>query len=123
MKAGNYLILTSNSKLAKDILAVKTGQNKGLAGAAEFKQMAGNMDLKGNQMYYLSGKVAKEYGSLMKTFIKFAEAEAPDDPEIKQQLEMVKKFYLPSENMPTASQLGIMRLTNEGIVFESRQQR
>jgi len=123
MKAGNYLILTSNSKLAKDILAVKTGQNKGLAGTAEFKQMAGDMDLKGNQMYYLSGKVAKEYGSLMKTFIKFAEAEAPDDPEIKQQLEMVKKFYLPSENMPAASQLGIMRLTNEGIVFESRQQR
>lgn len=121
MMAGNYLILTSNTKLAKDILAVRSGKKQGLAGTAEFKRLAGDMNLKGNQLHFMSATISKEYGALMKTFMKAAEAEAPNrGPAEQQMLEMMKKFYLPNEKAKPSSQLAIMRVTAEGIVFESR---
>ena len=121
MMTGNYLVLTSNMKLAKDILAVRAGKKQGLAGTAEFKRLAGDMNLKGNQLHFMSATISKEYGALMKTFMKAAEAEAPQrGPAEQQMLELMKKFYLPKEKAKPSSQLAIMRVTAEGIVFESR---
>ena len=121
MKSGNYLILTSSTQLAKDILAMKGDPAKGLAGTAEFKKLAGDMDLKGNQFHFLSSRVYGEYGALMKTVIKAAEAEAPNrGPEHQEMLKLMKKIYPPKDDEVLASQLGILRVTPEGIVFESR---
>jgi hypothetical protein len=122
MMAGNYLVLTSNTQLAKDILAVQSGKDKGLAGTAEFKQLAGDMDLKGNQLHFLSAQVGKEYGKLMEAVMKAAEAQAGElaGPSEKQMMELIKKLYIGDENTPDSSQLGIVRVMGEGIVFESR---
>jgi hypothetical protein len=121
MMAGDYLILTSNVQLAKDILAVHSGKNKGLAGTAEFKRLADDMDLKGNQLHFMSATISREYGAIMKTLMNAAEAEAPQrGPTEQQMLEMMKKLYLPDEKAKPSSQLAVMRVTAEGIVFESR---
>ena len=122
MMSGNYLVLTSNTQLAKDILAVQSGKDKGLAGTAEFKRLAGDMDLKGNQLHFLSAEIGKEYGKLMEAVMKAAEAQAGElaGPSEKQMMELIKKLYIGDENTPASSQLGIVRVMGEGIVFESR---
>jgi len=120
MMAGDYLILTSNVQLAKDILAVRSGKKQGLAGTAEFKRLAGDMNLKGNQLHFMSATISKEYGGMMKTLMNAAEAEAAPGGAEAQIMEMMKKFYLPNEKAKPSSQLAIMRVTAEGIVFESR---
>ena len=118
MKAGDYIVLTTSQKLAKDILAVKAGKNEGLAGAAEFKQLAGKMDLKGNQLHFMSSRLGKEFGKLQKLVMSTAEEQVKaGDPAEQKMFEMMKKFS--GMDGEPANQLAVMRVTPEGIVMES----
>ncbi len=118
MKAGDYIVLTTSQKLAKDILAVKAGKNEGLAGAAEFKQLAGKMDLKGNQLHFMSSRLGKEFGKLQKLVMSTAEEQVKaGDPAEQKMFEMMKKFS--GMDGEPAGQLAVMRVTPEGIVMES----
>jgi len=118
MKAGDYIILTTSQKLAKDILAVKAGKNEGLAGTTEFKQLAGEMDLKGNQLHFVSSRMGKEFGKLQKLVMSAAEEQAKaGDPAEQKVFEMMKKFS--GMDGEPAGQLAVMRVTPEGIVMES----
>ena len=118
MKAGDYIVLTTSQKLAKDILAVKAGKNEGLAGAAEFKQLAGKMDLKGNQLHFMSSRLGKEFGKLQKLVMSTAEEQVKaGDPAAQKMFEMMKKFS--GMDGEPAGQLAVMRVTPEGIVMES----
>ncbi len=118
MKAGDYIVLTTSQKLAKDILAVKAGKNEGLAGATEFKQLAGKMDLKGNQLHFMSSRLGKEFGKLQKLVMSTAEEQVKaGDPAEQKMFEMMKKFS--GMDGEPAGQLAVMRVTPEGIVMES----
>ena len=118
MQAGDYIVLTTSQKLAKDILAVKAGKNEGLAGAAEFKQLAGKMDLKGNQLHFMSSRLGKEFGKLQKLVMSTAEEQVKaGDPAEQKMFEMMKKFS--GMDGEPAGQLAVMRVTPEGIVMES----
>ena len=117
MQAGNYLVLTSSQALAKEMLAVQSGTKAGLQGTDEFKTLAGDMDLKGNQLHFLSARVGKEYGGIMRRFMDAAVKQGEAPPEA---VELMKKMYGGNENDPVASQLAIVRVTPEGVVMESR---
>jgi len=118
MQTGDYIILTTSQKLAKDILAVKAGKNEGLAGTAEFKRLKGDMDLKGNQLSFMSSRLGKEYGKLQKLGMSAVEEQMKAGDLAEQKMfEMMKKFS--GMNGEPASQLAVMRVTPEGIVMES----
>ena len=118
MQAGDYIILTTSQKLAKDILAVKAGKNEGLVGTAEFKRLKGDMDLKGNQLSFMSSRLGKEYGKLQKLGMSAVEEQMKAGDLAEQKMfEMMKKFS--GMNGEPASQLAVMRVTPEGIVMES----
>ena len=121
MKTGDYLVLTTSLSLAKKIVAVQNGQ-PGLAATAEFKRLAGDIDLKGNQLHFLSSRLGTEYGKLMEEIVKAAEAEAKKEgnPEADEMLKLMKQWYIDDEDAPKPSQLAVMRVTPEGFVFESR---
>jgi len=119
MQTGDYIILTTSQKLAKDILAVKAGKNEGLAGTVEFKHLAGKMDLKGNQLHFVSSRMGREFAKLQKLVMSSAEEEAKaGGPAEQKMLEMMKKFS-GMDGDQAAGQLSVMRVTPEGIVMES----
>ena len=117
MQAGNYLVLTSSQQLARDILAVQEGKQPGLKGTEEFKRLAGDMDLKGNQLHFLSGRIGREYGAIMRRFMDVAAKEGEAPPEA---VELLKKMYGGDGDTPVSSQLAVVRVTSEGVVVESR---
>ena len=120
MKAGDYIVLTSSQKLAKDILAVKAGENEGLAGTAEFKRLTDKMDLKGNQLHFISSRLGMEFGKLTKLGMAAAEEQANAGGPAEQKIfEMMKKFA-GVDNDQHAGQLSVLRVTPEGVVMESR---
>ena len=121
MKAGDYIILTTSLKLAKDILAVREGKTEGLAGTAEFKRLAGDMDLKGNQFHFMSSRLGKEFAKVTKLGMTAAEAQAKGEGPAEQKiLEMIKEFSgLDVETAKASSQLSVLRVSTEGIVMES----
>ena len=118
MKAGDYIILTTSLKLAKDILAVREGKNQGLAGTAEFKRLKGDMDLKGNQLHFMSDRLGKEFGKLMKSANDYVTADAKAGGSLTTG-DLLGK--LSGDNFAAVSgQLSVLRVTPEGIVMESR---
>ena len=116
MKAGDYIILTTSLKLAKDILAVKGGRNEGLAGTAEFKRFAGDMNLKGNHLNFMSGRLGKEFGKITKLGIAALEEQPAIDPMV---FDLIKKFTNADGAQPSGY-LTVLRVTPEGFVMESR---
>jgi hypothetical protein len=121
MKAGDYIILTTSLKLAKDILAVREGKTEGLAGTAEFKRLAGDMDLKGNQFHFMSSRLGKEFAKITKLAMTAAESQVKEEgPEEQKIFEMIKEFSgLDMENAAASGQLSVLRVSTEGIVMES----
>jgi hypothetical protein len=119
MKAGDYIILTTSLKLAKDILAVREGKNQGLAGTAEFKRLKGDMDLKGNQLHFISSRLGMEFGKLTKLGMAAAEEQANADGPAEQKIFEVMKKFMGMDNDQHAGQLSVLRVTPEGIVMES----
>ena len=119
MKAGDYIILTTSLKLAKDILAVREGKNQGLAGTAEFKRLKGDMDLKGNQLHFISSRLGMEFGKLTKLGIAAAEEQVNAEGPAEQKIFEVMKKFMGMDNDQHAGQLSVLRVTPEGIVMES----
>jgi len=120
MKAGDYIILTTSLKLAKDILAVREGKNQGLAGTAEFKRLKGDMDLKGNQLHFISSRLGMEFGKLTKLGMAAAEEQANAGGPAEQKIFEVMKKFMGMDNDQHAGQLSVLRVTPEGVVMESR---
>ena len=119
MKSGDYIILTTSLKLAKDILAVREGKNQGLAGTAEFKRLKGDMDLKGNQLHFISSRLGMEFGKLTKLGMAAAEEQANAEGPAEQKIFEVMKKFMGMDNDQHAGQLSVLRVTPEGIVMES----
>jgi hypothetical protein len=87
-------------------------------GTAEFKRLKGDMDLKGNQLSFMSSRLGKEYGKLQKLGMSAVEEQMKAGDLAEQKMfEMMKKFS--GMNGEPASQLAVMRVTPEGIVMES----
>ena len=120
MKAGDYIILATSLKLAKDILAVREGENQGLAGTAEFKRLKGDMDLKGNQLHFISSRLGMEFGKLTKLGMAAAEEQANAEGPAEQKIFEVMKKFMGMNNDQHAGQLSVLRVTPEGVVMESR---
>ncbi len=116
MKAGDYIIFTTSLKLAKDILAVKGGGNEGLAGTAEFKRFAGDINLKGNHLNFMSGRLGKEFGKITKIGMAALEEQPAIDPLV---FDLIKQFAK-ADGAQHSGYLTVLRVTPEGFVMESR---
>ena len=121
MQAGDYIVLTSSQKLAKDILAVQSGKSEGLAGTEEFKRLANGLNLQGNQLHFMSSRLGKEYSKLNKFGLAMAEMQAANDPDpqAKQVLDLAKKF-MDVDGSKASGQLTVMQVTAEGMVMKSQ---
>ena len=121
MQTGDYIVLTSSQKLAKDILAVQSGKSEGLAGTEEFKRLANGLNLQGNQLHFMSSRLGKEYSKLSKFGLAMAEMQAANDPDpqAKQVLDLAKKF-MDVDGSKASGQLTVMQVTAEGMVMKSQ---
>ena len=63
-RVDDYLIITSNPKLASRVIAVQQGSSPALAATGEFKKLAAGMTLKGNQFGFLSERLVKVHEAL-----------------------------------------------------------
>ena len=75
------------------------------------------MDLKGNQLHFLSSRIQKEYGMIMRKFIKAASDEGEVPPPA---MALIKKMYFNETEETMTSQLGVLRVTPEGLVVVSQ---
>ena len=107
-QADGYLVLTSSLELAKEILAVQAG-GKGVASTAEFQKLAKDMDLKGNQIHFVSRRVSET----MVTIQKMAMASLPDDASRK----LMEKIFSSNE---IVSGLVVIRCLPEGVLYDGR---
>lgn len=116
MQAGEYLVLTTSKQLAKNVLAVQSGDVPGLKSTEEFKRLAKGVNLNGNQIHFLSSRVQEEYGAIVQKLIKAASKEGDVPP---QAMALIEKMYAGPAGEAAASQLGILRVTPEGVVVET----
>ena len=102
----NYLVFSSSTTLARQIIAVQEGKVEGLRGTAEFKKLSKGMDIKGNQFAFLSERVGRHYGNFLQTMMKAApEEEVP---------EFAKEWMVKFGTMGMSSQLAVMQVMPDG---------
>ena len=58
-QVGDHFVLVSDLALAKEVLAVHQGTQPGLAGTAAFKRLSTGMELKGQQLQFVSPRAAE----------------------------------------------------------------
>ena len=102
----NYLVFSTTTTLAKQIIAVQQGKAEGLRGTAEFKKLSKGMDTKGNHFAFLSERVGRHYGSFLQTMMKAApEEEVPA---------FAKEWMVKLGTFGMSSQLAVMQAMPEG---------
>lgn len=104
--AGGYLVFTSSVELAKEILAVQSG-GKGLVGTDEFKTLAKDMDLKGNQIHFVSRRISEVFIEIQKAAL----ATQPDEATRS----LMQKLFTSTEK---ASGLVVVRCLPEGVLYD-----
>ena len=58
-QVGDHFVLVSDLALAKEVLAVHQGTQPGLAGTAAFQRLSTGMELKGQQLQFVSPRAAE----------------------------------------------------------------
>lgn len=65
-RVGEFLVIASNPKLASRVVSVNQGSEPALAATEEFKSLAADLKLQGNQFSFLSERLVKVHGTLSK---------------------------------------------------------
>jgi hypothetical protein len=118
-QSGGYLVLASSPALAANVIATQADPDTGLRGTAEFKKLTKGMELKGNQFTFMSGRVERLYGDIIKQGLA---AEAAMLPESVQNL-VVRLMTLRMSGQVTVLQVlpeGFLVLTHtKGMGYDS----
>ncbi len=102
----NYLVFSTTTTLARQIIAVQQGKAEGLRGTTEFKKLSKGMDTRGNHFAFLSERVGRHYGNFLQTMIKAApEEEVPA---------FAKEWMVKLSTLGMSSQLAVMQAMPEG---------
>ena len=110
---GGYLVLASNPSLAREIIAVQKGRNKGLSGTAEFQRLAKGLELEGNHLHYVSARLGQTYfEALHSMFERAVNAEVVPAP-----LNQLIKQLLADGRNHLASYLGVLRVQEDGLLY------
>ena len=110
-QAGDYLVITSTPALAQKVVAVHNGQNQGIKGTPEFQKMSKGLPLKGNQLFYVSGRVKAFYEKMHKEFL----ATGMGDGLPKPVEEMLTKFT----TMGSSAGLSVVQMQPDGMVMRT----
>ena len=111
MQLGDHLIITSSPALAVKVAAVHQGTAPGLKGTPEFQQISKGMDLKGNQFTYVSGRVSKVFGGMLRQSLS-----GPGVPPLPEPVQGAMIKYM---TMGMSEQLSVMQVTPEGFQLTS----
>ncbi len=108
LKTDGYVIVCSSLALAKEIIAIKSGETPGLTASEEFQRLSKGIAQDGNQFQYVSARMGQTLQQLQQSAAK----DAP--PEI---VEMMASFNDPKA--PPFSHFGVLKVTGEGIQLDS----
>ncbi len=117
--SGDYLILCSSPALAKEILAVQKGRNKGLSGTAEFQRLAKGLELEGNHLHFVSVRLAQTYLDVGQSILE----RAMKEEELPGPLGLALKGLLGEGRNHLAGYLGVLRVQADGLLYTSHTSR
>ncbi len=99
-----YLVLASTEALARKVLAVQQGKDKGLRGTAEFQRLTRGLELRGNQFSFLSQRFGDEYARLVRAGMEGTEDLPP----------FMREWLVKFMTLGMDSTVGVMQATPEG---------
>jgi hypothetical protein len=116
-QAGDHFVLVSDLALAKKVLAVHQGTQPGLAGTAAFKRLSTGMELKGQQLQFVSPRAAEMAVGLKQLVpVLLQQSEMPEEG-----LSFFKSLTDELLNEEGASgHLAVLKLDAEGLMFDGR---
>lgn len=115
-QVGEYLVITSTIDLAKQVVAVHSGKDAGLAGTAEFKKLTNGLDLKANMITYMSSQVGEAYKAIMN---------AAKGEELEEHLFLVApltpiEIFAEMNTLLLESQVSLLSVTDEGYLIQNQ---
>ena len=116
-QVGDHFVLVSDLALAKEVLAVHQGTQPGLAGTASFKRLSAGMELKGQQVQFVSPRAAEMAAGLKQLVpVLLQRSEMPEEG-----LNFFKSLTDQLLNEEGASgHLAVLKLDAEGLMFDGR---
>jgi hypothetical protein len=105
---GDYLVIASTPALAAKVAAVQQGKAAALVDSAEFKKLAGDISLWGNQFHYLSKTLAQLHSAMARRQL---EAGPAPDP--------FKKLMVKVMANGMAAQVSVLQMRPEGMVLQT----
>jgi len=114
---GQHVVLTSDTGLAREIIAVHSGQSTGLAGTDEFKRLSADLKVDGQQLQFVSAR-AGGYLKLLEQALPVLMAKAEmDEEEVQVFSSVVEKFL---GDMKPSGHLAVLKLDEDGLLFDGR---
>jgi len=116
----DFVVLTSTRDLAREVIAVYQGKEKGLAGTPEFQRLSKGLDLKGNQIQFVSSRAARHAPAVkkaMEVLMKRALGRDADKPEGEMFRGILNQTL--SSGQPS-SHLAVVRVQPDGLLFDGR---
>lgn len=110
-QVGEYLVITSTTELARQVVAVHSGKDAGLAGTAEFKKLTNGLDLKANMITYMSSQVGEAYKAIMNAAMEEEFRGAPQT--VTEVFSEINAFFL-------ESQVSLLSVTDEGYLIQNQ---
>ena len=107
-QVGDYFVIASSPTLAAKVVAVQQGKAPALADSADFKKLAGDISLQGNQFHYLSETLAQLHSAMARRQLEAGPASGP-----------LKKLMIKVMANGMAAQVSVLQVRPEGIVLKT----
>ena len=114
---GQHVVLTSDTGLAREIIAVHSDQSTGLAGTDEFKRMSADLKVDGQQLQFVSAR-AGGYLKLLEQALPVLTAKAEIDEEATQVFSSIVEKFL--GDVKPSGHLAVLKLDESGLLFDGR---
>ena len=108
-----YLVLASNPRLAREILAIQAGRSKGLVGTKEFQALSEGMKLEGNCVHFISQRFAETYFKLMDKMMEAVDEAGALPPAIRKPVDKM----MADAHKQMGGYLGILRVQDDGLLY------
>ncbi len=107
-QVGDYFVIASSPTLAAKVVAVQQGKASALADSAEFKKLAGDISLQGNQIHYLSETLAQLHSGMARRQLEAGPASGS-----------LKKLMIKVMANGMAAQVSVLQVRPEGMVLQT----
>ena len=115
-QVGEYLVITSTTELARQVVAVHSGKDAGLAGTAEFKKLTNGLDLKANMITYMSSQVGEAYKAIMNAALR-----VPPPSQLFRGAPLTPiDIFAEMNTFLLESQVSLLSVTDEGYLIQNQ---